>query len=73
MKKTTAKEFKELMIDVYGEFDYNSIINKLSLLEAIQSDDYNARNFDALAERTRKCSDKMYDYLNNKGYYNNCF
>lgn len=69
MKKTTAKEFKELIIKVYGEFDYDRIINQLSLLESMTHDDYYDKGLDAIANVSKERSNKLYDYLVNKGYY----
>lgn len=68
MKKTTAKEFKELMIDVYGKCDFDMIINQLSLLESMLSNDCFKRGLDAIGEEYYERSDKMYDYLNKREF-----
>ena len=73
MKKTTVKEFKELMIEMYGKFDYDMIINELGLLEFMKSDDYKKRGNCILEEESTKKANKLYDYLSNKGYYDNLF
>lgn len=72
MKKTTAKAFKELMIEVYGEFDYDILINKLSMLEEFQCKEYREKGCDLIAKRQEERSIALYDYLDNKGYYKDC-
>lgn len=73
MKKTTAKEFKELMIEMYDKFDYDMIINELGLLEFMKSEDYKKRGNHILEEEATKKGNKLYDYLDNKGYYDYLF
>lgn len=69
MKKTTAKAFKELINEVYGDFDYDRIINQLSLLESMTRDEYYDKGLYVIADVSKDRSNKLYDYLVNKGYY----
>ena len=69
MKETTMKEFKNLMLQVYGECDFDSIINKLSILEGLQANDCRSKGCNFSAEHREKDSYTLYKFLADKGYY----
>lgn len=70
----TVKEFKEALntagvdFDVYG---FDGILNTLSIKYAYDSEEYSIKGLKAAATNTYEIFKKLYDILNERGYYDN--
>ena len=69
-KQTTQKEFKELIIEVYGNYDLDRIINTLIIQEYYHEKELKNFNLMIASKSSKEKADKMFDFLNAKGYYN---
>ena len=71
-KKMTLKEFKEAFDEVY-DFEiwgYEGILNLLACLEAREEQEYTERGRDLLANASRERHHRLYEILDERGYYN---
>ena len=71
MKKMTAKEFKQILIDVgyWCDPEYERVLNSLSLLERKQAEEMEQMGLFHGAEACRRRASEIYDALYDRGYY----
>ena len=73
MKKMTCKEFKEALDNAGMYFDvwgWEGILNMLSAYNGYTAREALGLNCDVAARHDQKISDKMYETLAARGYYN---
>lgn len=72
-KKMTQKEFKEALKAGNMDFEiweWEGILNVLSIFNAMQADKEESDGMTAIAEASRDRADTFYQILKNRGYYN---